>query len=125
MVCWEVMLSKGQQWDWLGDPFPRVQTLLILFLLGLSGLIYRELRFFNPLVVIRTLAAGTSASAASSSFALTAFSTPTPSVFQPYCSLFGYDATTSGFFYHHQESLDDQCSSSSAPLSLAGSMPVT
>ena len=27
MVCWEVMLSKGQQWDWLGDPFFRVQTL--------------------------------------------------------------------------------------------------
>jgi DHA2 family multidrug resistance protein len=21
MVCWEVMLSKGQEWDWLGDPF--------------------------------------------------------------------------------------------------------
>jgi hypothetical protein len=20
MFCWEVMLSKGQQWDWLGDP---------------------------------------------------------------------------------------------------------
>ena len=31
MVCWEVMLSKGQEWDWLGDPFWRVQTLLILF----------------------------------------------------------------------------------------------
>ena len=27
MVCWEVMLSKGQEWDWLGDPFWRVQTL--------------------------------------------------------------------------------------------------
>ena len=32
MVCWEVMLSKGQEWDWLGDPFFRVQTLLVLFL---------------------------------------------------------------------------------------------
>ena len=21
MVCWEVMLSKGQEWDWIGDPF--------------------------------------------------------------------------------------------------------
>ena len=21
MVSWEVMLSKGQEWDWLGDPF--------------------------------------------------------------------------------------------------------
>ena len=27
MVSWEVMLSKGQEWDWLGDPFWRVQTL--------------------------------------------------------------------------------------------------
>jgi hypothetical protein len=25
IVCWEVMLSKGQEWDWLGDPFWRVQ----------------------------------------------------------------------------------------------------
>ena len=31
MVCWEIVLSKGQEWDWLGDPFFRVQTLLILF----------------------------------------------------------------------------------------------
>ncbi len=43
MVCWEVMLSKGEQWDWLGDPFYRVQGLLILFWLGLGGLIYRVL----------------------------------------------------------------------------------
>ena len=30
MVCWEVMLSKGEEWDWLGDPFGRVQTLAAL-----------------------------------------------------------------------------------------------
>src|ERR1700693_1241717 len=24
MVCWEVVLSKGQEWDWLNDPFWRV-----------------------------------------------------------------------------------------------------
>ena len=34
MATWEVMLSKGQEWDWLGDPFWRVQTLLVLFVLG-------------------------------------------------------------------------------------------
>ena len=34
MVCWEVMLSKGQEWDWLGDPFWRVQTLAICFARG-------------------------------------------------------------------------------------------
>ena len=56
MVCWEVMLSKGQEWDWLGDPFYRVQTLLVLFVLGLGGLIYRELRIANPLINFRTLA---------------------------------------------------------------------
>src|SRR6516225_2763031 len=30
MSCWEIMLSKGQEWDWLGDPFWRVQTLIVL-----------------------------------------------------------------------------------------------
>ncbi len=40
MVCWEVMLSKGQEWDWLGDPFWRVQTLALLFVVGLVGLVW-------------------------------------------------------------------------------------
>jgi MFS transporter, DHA2 family, multidrug resistance protein len=35
MVCWEIMLSKGQEWDWMGDPFLRVQTLMALFAVGL------------------------------------------------------------------------------------------
>ena len=34
MACWEIMLSKGQEWDWLGDPFGRVQTLITLFVRG-------------------------------------------------------------------------------------------
>ena len=50
MVCWEVMLSKGQEWDWFGDPFFRVQTLFILFGMGLSTLIYHELPLRNPLI---------------------------------------------------------------------------
>ncbi len=29
MSSWEVMLSKGQEWDWYNDPFWRVQTLFI------------------------------------------------------------------------------------------------
>src|SRR5581483_1070605 len=37
MASWEIMLSKGQEWDWLGDPFGRVQTLLAL-LVGGAGL---------------------------------------------------------------------------------------
>ena len=48
MCCWEVMLSKGQEFDWLGDPFWRVQTLLILFVVGLALLIVRELRTAQP-----------------------------------------------------------------------------
>src|SRR5262249_10534699 len=55
MVCWEVMLSKGQEWDWLGDPFLRVQTLLVLFLVCLVALIVRQLRIANPLINFRTL----------------------------------------------------------------------
>jgi DHA2 family multidrug resistance protein len=39
MVSWEVMLSKGQEWDWLGDPLWRVQTLAI-FSAGLVALIF-------------------------------------------------------------------------------------
>src|ERR1043165_6065181 len=55
MVCWEVLLSKGQEWDWLGDPFGRVQLLVGLFVSGLAGLIYRELRIDAPLINFRTL----------------------------------------------------------------------
>src|SRR5277367_2976372 len=42
IVCWEVTLSKGQEWDWLGDPFWREQTLAILFATGLAALISWE-----------------------------------------------------------------------------------
>ena len=36
MVSWEVMLSKGQEWDWLGDPFWRVQTLATFLYRGFN-----------------------------------------------------------------------------------------
>ena len=55
MSCWEIMLSKGQEWDWLGDPFWRVQTLLSLFVLGLGCLIFRETRIASPVVNFRPL----------------------------------------------------------------------
>src|ERR1700758_994377 len=42
MVSWEVMLSKGQEWDWLAGPFWRVQTLALFFGAGLVGLIFWE-----------------------------------------------------------------------------------
>ena len=37
MSSWEVMLSKGQEWDWYNDPFWRVQTLFVMFVLGLAA----------------------------------------------------------------------------------------
>ena len=35
MSSWEIMLSKGQEWDWYNDPVWRVQTLFVVFTLGL------------------------------------------------------------------------------------------
>jgi DHA2 family multidrug resistance protein len=97
MSCWEIMLSKGQEWDWLGDPFWRVQTLVILFVLGLGFLIFRELRIGNPVVNFRVL--GERNLAASCVIIFCAYgvlygaSTSLPGLLQ---SLFGYDAYVSG-----------------------------
>ncbi len=55
MCCWEIVLSKGREWDWLGDPFWRVQTLVVLFVLGLVFLIVREMRSTNPIIDFRVL----------------------------------------------------------------------
>jgi MFS transporter, DHA2 family, multidrug resistance protein len=97
MASWEVMLSKGQEWDWLGDPFWRVQTLLTLFLLGLGGLIVRELRIANPLIQFRVLLDRNFRACCIIIFCafgvLYANTTTLPGLLQ---SLFGYDATTSG-----------------------------
>lgn len=97
MVSWEIMLSKGQEWDWLGDPFFRVQTLLVLFVTCLGSLIYRELRIANPLINFRTLLDRNFRSCCIIIFCafgvLYANTTALPALLQ---SLFGYDATTSG-----------------------------
>lgn len=55
MSCWEIVLSKGQEWDWLGDPEGRVQALVILFCVGLGLLIFRELRVSSPIINFRVL----------------------------------------------------------------------
>jgi DHA2 family multidrug resistance protein len=97
MASWEVMLTKGQEWDWFSDPFLRVQTLALLFVLGLGGLIFRELRFANPLVNFRTLKDRNFAVCCIIIFCayatLYANTVSLPSLLQ---TLFGYDATTSG-----------------------------
>src|ERR1700680_3770656 len=55
LVCWEILLSKGQEWDWLGDSFGRVQTLVILLILGGCGLVFWETRHSSPIVNLRQL----------------------------------------------------------------------
>jgi len=55
MVCWEILLSKGQEWDWFGDPFWRIQSLTALFVFGLVAPIYRETRIASPLINFKTL----------------------------------------------------------------------
>ena len=97
MTCWEIVLSKGQEWDWFGDPFYRVQTLFVLFAGCLIALIYREMRIANPLINFRTLKDRNFRSCCIIIFCafgvLYANSTQLPGLLQ---SLFGYDATTSG-----------------------------
>jgi MFS transporter, DHA2 family, multidrug resistance protein len=97
MSSWEIMLSKGQQWDWLGDVFWRVQTLLVLFIGALSLLIFRETRIKNPVVDFRPLRERNFTSCSIIIFcaygALYASSTSLPALLQ---TLFGYDAYHSG-----------------------------
>ena len=97
MISWEILLSKGQEWDWFGDPFFRVQTLALFFVGGLIGLIIRETRYDNPLINFRTLRDKNFRLCCVIIFfafaILYANSVSLPSLLQ---SLFGYDATTSG-----------------------------
>ena len=97
MTSWEVLISKGQEWDWFGDPFLRVQGLALLFVLGLVGLIIREKRYDNPLINFRTLKDPNFRVCCMIIFCafatLYANSVSLPALLQ---SLFGYDATTSG-----------------------------
>ncbi|MCG3137123.1 MAG: putative multidrug resistance protein EmrY [Phycisphaerae bacterium] len=55
MSCWEIILSKGQEWDWLGDPFGRMPFLVMLFVVGLVFLIVWEMRIANPIINFRVL----------------------------------------------------------------------
>jgi MFS transporter, DHA2 family, multidrug resistance protein len=97
MVSWEVMLSKGQEWDWLSDPFWRVQTLAIFFVFGLIALVVWELRHPSPVVNFRPLRERNFAACCVIIFCafavLYAASTSLPALLQ---SLFGYDALSAG-----------------------------
>ncbi|MGO9233138.1 MAG: DHA2 family efflux MFS transporter permease subunit [Methylocella sp.] len=97
MVSWEVMLSKGEEWNWLGDAFGRVQTLAALFILALAGLIFWELRQRNPVVNFRPLMERNFSACCIIIFcayaALYGASTSLPGLLQ---SLFGYNALQAG-----------------------------
>jgi DHA2 family multidrug resistance protein len=97
MVCWEVMLSKGQEWDWLGDPFGRIQVLLTGFLVAGVLFVWRQLRVANPVVSLRPLKDRNFVAASIIIFVafgvLYGQTTTLPAMLQ---TLFGYDATTSG-----------------------------
>jgi DHA2 family multidrug resistance protein len=97
LACWEVLLSKGQEWDWLGDPFGRIQLLLAGFLVGGALFVWRQLSVAHPVVNLRPLKDRNFAAACVIIFAafgvLYGQTTSLPALLQ---SLFGYDATTSG-----------------------------
>jgi DHA2 family multidrug resistance protein len=97
MISWEIVLSKGQEWDWFGDPFLRVQTLAAIFVVSLGSLIWREMSIAHPLINFRTLADRNFRWCCIIIFcafaSLYANTTSLPALLQ---SLFGYDATTSG-----------------------------
>jgi MFS transporter, DHA2 family, multidrug resistance protein len=106
IVAWEILLSKGQEWDWLGDPFGRIQVLGVLFVLGLVGLVYWELKQERPIVNFRVLLDRNFAIACVTIFLSYAIlygsSTQLPALLE---TLFGYDTyhaglvlSPSGFF---------------------------
>ncbi len=97
IVSWEILLSKGQEWDWLGDPFGRIQSLVILFTLGLAALVWWETRQTRPIINFRPLLDRNFAISSVIIFCsfgiLYGSSTLLPSMLE---MLFGYDALNAG-----------------------------
>ena len=97
MVCWEVVLSKGQEWDWFNDAFGRIQVLSALFLIGATSLVLWETRQSNPIVNFRPLLDRNFAPCCLIIFCafgvLYGSSTLLPTLLE---SLFGYDAFHAG-----------------------------
>src|SRR5215469_9758546 len=97
LVCWEVLLSKGQEWDWFNDAFGRVQILATLFVVGIVSLVFWETRHPSPIVNFRPLRDRNLAISCVIIFCafgvLYGSSTLLPSLLE---SLFGYDAFHAG-----------------------------
>jgi MFS transporter, DHA2 family, multidrug resistance protein len=93
----EVLLSKGQEWDWLGDPFGRVHWLVAGVVVGLSLAVWWELRVDGPMVDLRPLADRNFAASSIICFCaagiMCACSTALPLLLQ---NLLGYDAIQAG-----------------------------
>jgi MFS transporter, DHA2 family, multidrug resistance protein len=97
MVSWEVLLTKGQEWDWLSDPFWRVQTLAILFAVGLIALIWWELRNPDPVINFRPMwERNFAACCVIIFFAFAVLYAASASLPALLLSLFGYDALSAG-----------------------------
>jgi DHA2 family multidrug resistance protein len=97
MVCMEVVLSKGQEWDWFGDPFGRVQGFTIGFLGGLATLIWWERRHPSPVLNLKPFADRNFAACGVMGYAIMAITYASmillPGMVQ---TLFGYNAVWSG-----------------------------
>ncbi|WP_165228407.1 DHA2 family efflux MFS transporter permease subunit [Aquisphaera insulae] len=95
--CWEILLSKGQEWDWYNDPTWRAQAMAIGFGISLVGLIIHSWRSSDPVVNFRPLANRNFAACSLIIFCVYAVlygsSTTLPALLQ---TLFGYDAYASG-----------------------------
>jgi DHA2 family multidrug resistance protein len=97
VACWEIVLSKGQEWDWFSDAFGRVQILATLFVLGGAGFYFWETRHPSPIVNFRPLRdrnLAISCIIISCAFGvLYGSSTQLPAMLE---ALFGYDAFHAG-----------------------------
>ena len=97
IVCWEVVLSKGQEWDWLSDAFGRVQVLVALFFIAGAGLVLWEMHHASPIVNFRPMGERNFALCSLIIFlayaVLYGTSTLLPALLE---SLFGYDAFHAG-----------------------------
>src|SRR6202023_985810 len=88
---------KGEEWNWLGDAFWRVQTLAALFVLALAGVIFWEVHHRSPVVNFRPLRERNFSACCIIIFGAYAVlygaSTSLPGLLQ---SLFGYNALQAG-----------------------------
>ncbi len=96
-ACLETLLSKGEQWGWLGDPFHRVHWLAAGALAGLGGVVAWSLAKRDAVIDVRVFRDRNFAACSVISFCLFGVLYATlillPGMLQ---SLMGYDALNAG-----------------------------